>query len=148
MTTASGGFGSNRRRRFSSTAVVAAFAVVPIVLVTLVIWLLARDSRVDLKPEYFVGADGQSTISLLVNASDVTDEVCGSTFECESAWGTDEMILMKFASKNDAAIATRTIGEDAYRSDWLVAHFIGDVSPTERRYAAEVLDGTWQSEVD
>jgi hypothetical protein len=138
----------SRRRRGILTGVVAAFSVIPVALVTLVIWVLARDSRVDLKPEYFIGAEGQSGISLLLNASDVTDVVCGSPFHCESAWGTDQMILMKFGNKNDAAIATRAIGKDAYRSDWLVAHFVGDVSPTERRYAAEVLDGAWQSEVD
>jgi len=59
------------------------------------------------------------------------------------------MVLMKFATKNEAASAARSIGENAYRSDWLVANFIGDsVSDKDRRDASDVLDGAWQSEVD
>lgn len=112
-------------------------------------WLLTRDSRVDLQPQYFVGVDGQSSIELLDGAVDVTAATCGGANGCESAWGTDEMVLMKFATQNDAALAARSIGANAYRSDWLVANFIGDaVTDLDRRNATEVLDGAWQDEVD
>lgn len=110
---------------------------------------LTRDTRIDLQPHYFIGVDGQSSIPLLEGAVDVTDTVCADQYGCESAWGTDRMVLMKFATKDDAARAARSIGQDAYRSDWLVAHFDGEsASSTDRRNAADVLDGTWQSEVD
>lgn len=131
---------------------VVAFVLVPSLLLVAVLtalWVGGRDSRIDLHPEYFIGVDGQSSIDLLDGAVDVTATACGEQNPCESAWGTDQMVLMKFTSKNEAALAARTIGADAYRSDWLVANFIGDsVSEFDRQNTAEVLDGAWQSEVD
>lgn len=134
------------RRRVAPLAV-SAVAVLCLMAVS---WLFLRDSRVDLQPEYFVGGEDQgSGIALLAGAEDVTATTCEAEFACVSAWGSDQMVLMKFASKDDAAAAARSLGSAAYRSDWLVANFIDEsVSETERRHAAEVLDGTWQDHVD
>jgi hypothetical protein len=138
---------SSRRPIAVVLAIVGAALVLG--LVAVIIWLFARDSRVDLQPEAFIGATDQSGISLLDGAVDVTASTCGTVYLCESAWGNDDMVLMKFATKNEAAIAARSIGANAYRSDWLVANFIGGfVTAIDRRFAAEVLDGAWQSEVD
>ncbi|MBG6055218.1 hypothetical protein IWX81_001629 [Salinibacterium sp. CAN_S4] len=136
------------RRPVALVAAAVGIALI-LCLVTIVMWLFTRDSRVDLQPEYFVGVEGQSGISLLDGAVDVTSATCGDEYACESAWGTDDLVLMKFATKDDAASAARMIGANAYPSDWLVANFIGDsVSDNDRRFASEVLDGAWQSEVD
>jgi len=131
-------------------AVLAAAALAVLCLAAVAGWLLLRDSRVDLQPEYFVGEEGPGIgIPLLAGANDVTASICEAEFPCASAWGSGQMVLMKFASKNDAAAAARSLGSLGYRSDWLVANFIDEsVSEAERRYAAEVMDGAWQSEVD
>ncbi len=137
-----------RRRVIVIAAISLAIILIGAAALTMAL-LLTRDSRVDLQPEYFIGVDGQTSIELLEGAVDVTAGTCGASFDCESAWGTNEMVLMKFATKNAAAIAARSIGASAYQSDWLVANFVGDsVSDVDRRSAAEVLDGAWQSEVN
>ena len=136
-------------RRSMAVFAIIAGAVLVIGLVAAVVFMVMRDNRVGLQPEYFVGGEGHTSIALLEGAVDVTDSTCGDTYECESAWGTDDMVLMKFATKDEAAAAARSIGGNAYRSDWLVANFIGDsVSDKDRRDATDVLDGAWQNEVD
>lgn len=132
-------------------AVIAAIvgAVLVVSIFVAVVFVFGRDSRVGLQPEYFVGGEGQTSIALLEGAVDVTAVICGGEYRCESAWGTDDVVLMKFATKGEAAAAARGIGGNAYRSDWLVANFIGDsVSDKDRRDASDVLDGAWQDEVD
>jgi len=125
------------------------FLVITICVVIVVLWLFLRDSRVDLQPDAFVPADGQSGISLLADARDVTTEVCANEINCETAWGNTDMVLMKFATQDGAAAAARALGGQAYRSDWLVAHFTGEgISAEERRWATEALDGAWQDHVD
>jgi hypothetical protein len=136
-------------RRLVLKVLLAVIALIVLFGVCIVLWLFLRDSRVDLQPENFVPASGQSGISLLTNARDVTAEVCGEELSCESAWGSADMVLMKFATQDGAATAARTLGGQAYRSDWLVAHFTGEgISEEERRWAAEALDGAWQDHVD
>jgi hypothetical protein len=127
----------------------AALVVMAICVAVWVLWLFLRDSRVDLQPDAFVPSSGQTGISLMTDARNVTSEVCGEEFRCESAWGSTEMVLMKFGTQDDAAAAARALGGRAYRSDWLVAHFTGEgIGEEERRWAAEALDGTWQDHVD
>ena len=113
------------------------------------LWLFLHDSRSDLQPQNLVPVDGQGGVGLLTGATDVTSEVCGPDFPCESAWGNDDMVLMKFETQDAAAATARALAGDAYRSDWLVAHFVGEhVSAEDRLFAAEALDGTWQGHVD
>jgi hypothetical protein len=123
-----------------------------LVLVVSVAWLVLRDSRVDLRPEDFVpsGTATSGGIALLEGAVDVSDAVCGAgASSCTSAGGTDALVVMHFATKDAAARAARSLGPEAYRSDWLVARFVGDDVPAEQRlWATEALDGAWQSEVD
>ena len=123
-----------------------------VVLVSFAAWLVLRDSRVDLRPDDFVPRAGATSggISLLEGAVDVTAEACGpAASSCTSAVGTDDLVLMHFATKDTAARAARGLGPEAYRSDWLVARFVEDDVPVEQRlWATEALDGAWQSEVD
>lgn len=137
-------------RAAAATWIAGATALV--VLVSFGAWLVLRDSRVDLRPDDFVPRAGATSggIALLEGAVDVTDEACGAAASsCTSAVGTDDLVLMRFETKDAAARAARSLGPEAYRSDWLVARFVGDDVPAEQRlWATEALDGAWQSEVD
>ena len=100
-------------------------------------------------PQQFVTLEdllGTEPIAGITHPREATDVVCMSLDGCVEGWVSGEAEFSRFGSTDAAEDYAATLGEEGFRSNFLVIRWTGAIDPAHRRAVEERFEGAHQSQ--
>ena len=111
--------------------------------------IIAATALAGCAPQQFVTLRdllGTEPLAGITNPHEATDVVCKSLDGCVEGWVSGEAEFSRFGSTDAAEDYADLLGEDAFRSNFLVIHWTSQIDPAHRRWLEERFEGAHQSQ--